>query len=137
MTLHLTFRAEATDIGSPATFAGQGIDGSAILVRYTITGDANLDQRVDVADLYALALNWQTTGRRWSKGDFNYDTNVNLTDLQILSTNWDKTVSGASLGPLIAMPPIVPLSPPPPPPVVGTLTAATKRTATKLVTQVL
>ncbi len=86
--------AEATDLFSsfPASFANQSIDNTAVLVRYTISGDANLDRTVDISDLGVLATNWQQSPRRWSRGDFNYDQVINISDLGILATNWQQTL---------------------------------------------
>jgi hypothetical protein len=84
--------AEATDLFSafPATFIGQSIDNTSVLVRYTLAGDATLDQKVDVADLGRLSTNWQRNSQRWSQGDFNFDGIINALDLGVLSTNWQK-----------------------------------------------
>jgi hypothetical protein len=67
-----------------------------MLLRYTLNGDANLDQQVDVSDLGTLATNWQATGRNFTQGDFNYDSTVDVTDLGNLATNWQQSISGAS-----------------------------------------
>jgi hypothetical protein len=90
--------AEATDLfGSfPATFAGQAIDSTAVLVRYTVNGDANLDQKVDISDLGRFATNWQQSPRRWSRGDFNFDQAVDISDLGVLATNWQAMLSAPS-----------------------------------------
>jgi hypothetical protein len=86
--------AEATDLlGTfPATFAGQNIDNTSVLVRYTLAGDATLDQKVDVSDLGRLSTYWNQSSRRWSQGDFNYDGRADVADLGLLSTNWQKSV---------------------------------------------
>jgi hypothetical protein len=85
--------AEASDVLSISggTFAGQPVDGSAVLVRWTFEGDANLDGKVDVADLGRLASSWQATGA-WSVGDFNYDGTVNVGDLGMLASQWQAGV---------------------------------------------
>jgi hypothetical protein len=93
--------ALASDIGSPATFDGQGISGSAVLVRYTLGGDANLNRTVDGNDLYTFSQNWLTSGRRFSQGDFSYDGTVNAHDLGILSLNWYHTMSSPVSAPPI------------------------------------
>lgn len=80
-----------------ATFAGQTVDTSSILIKFTYAGDANLDGQVDVTDLGALATNWQTSNV-WTGGDFNYDGFVDVTDLGALATNWQAGV-GSPLGP--------------------------------------
>jgi hypothetical protein len=63
-------------------------------IRFTLTGDTNLDGAVDVGDLGALATAYGvTTGAVWSQGDSNYDGAVNVGDLGSLATNY-----GTNLG---------------------------------------
>jgi hypothetical protein len=90
--------AEATDLFNtfPATFVGQSIDNTSVLFRYTLAGDATLDQTVDVSDLGRLATNWQQTSRRWSQGNFNYDGVVDTSDLGILASNWQLSLAGGA-----------------------------------------
>jgi hypothetical protein len=78
------------------TFAGQTVDASSILIKFTYGGDANLDGQVDVTDLGALATSWQTSAP-WTGGDFNYDGFVDVSDLGILATDWQQGV-GNPLG---------------------------------------
>jgi hypothetical protein len=106
--------AEATDAGiSPGSpFSGEVIDTTAVLVRYTINGDANLDAAADLADLMIVAGNWNSSGKDFSHGDFNYDGTVNQLDLGILAENWMKTPDGTSLG-SAPMPTIAGISQPP------------------------
>jgi T5SS/PEP-CTERM-associated repeat protein len=59
-------------------------------------GDANLDAKVDIADLGILASDWQGTGRNWLSGDFTGEGNVDIADLGILAANWQAGVSGGS-----------------------------------------
>jgi autotransporter-associated beta strand protein len=68
-------------------FAGQSVDPSSLLVKYTYFGDSDLDGDVDVADLGNLATNWQTANV-WSGGDFDYNGSVDVNDLGLLATNW-------------------------------------------------
>ena len=88
--------AEASAIGT-TTFAGETVDTTALLIRYTIAADSNLDGTVDVTDLGVLATNWQQTGRFWWQGDFNYDGIVDVTDLGLLATNWQTAVNSPAL----------------------------------------
>jgi GH25 family lysozyme M1 (1,4-beta-N-acetylmuramidase) len=88
--------AEATDIGSPATFSGQTIDATSILVRYTAAGDADLNGSVELNDFSALAANFNATGKRWTQGDFNYDGSVDLSDFTLLAANFNYTLPGSS-----------------------------------------
>ena len=54
-----------------------------------IAGDATLDWQVELADLSALALHFDTpAGMRWNHGDFDGDSAVTLADLSILAFNW-------------------------------------------------
>jgi len=78
------------------TFAGQTVDLSTILIKFTYGGDSNLDGQVDVTDLGALATSWQTSAP-WTNGDFNYDGFVDVSDLGILATDWQLGV-GSPLG---------------------------------------
>jgi hypothetical protein len=79
------------------SFAGQSVDLTSVLIKYTFAGDCDLDGDVDVADLGALASAWQTSGP-WTAGDFDYNGLVNVADLGILATNWQAGV-GSPLGP--------------------------------------
>ena len=89
--------AEATDLFTafPATFAGQTIDDTSVLLCVTRRGDANLDGAVNLQDFNRLAANFGATGSaRWSQGDFNYDGNVNLIDFNLLAGNFGQTAGG-------------------------------------------
>src|SRR5262245_50187892 len=78
---HALGYAEASDVLGPTggQFRELIVDGTAVLVKYTYTGDANLDGKVDVADLGRLATHWQGAGE-WSDGDFDYNGVVNVGD---------------------------------------------------------
>jgi hypothetical protein len=76
----------------PATFAGQQVDDSAVLVRYTRYGDANLDQTVNLADFNRLASNF-ASGTLWSQGNFNFDATVNLGDFNALASNFGQSAA--------------------------------------------
>jgi len=83
--------AEATDLGSPATFLGQTIDSTSLLLRSTLYGDANLTRTVDLDDFTALASNFGLIGR-WSKGDFDYNGLVDLNDFTLLASQFGKSL---------------------------------------------
>lgn len=63
-----------------------------------LTGDADLNGRVDAADLNALALNWRQEGN-WIDGDFTGDGWVDAADLNELALNWRQPVSMAAAVP--------------------------------------
>jgi hypothetical protein len=93
--------AEATDLFTafPATFAGQTIDDTSVLLCVTRRGDANLDGAVNLQDFNRLAAHFgATASARWSQGDFNYDGNVNLIDFNLLAANFGQS-AGGSLAP--------------------------------------
>mgnify|MGYP005846478489 CR=1 FL=1 len=84
--------AEATDLGSPATFGGVAIDDTSLLMRYTLAGDANIDRSVNIADFGRLASKFNQSGN-WVDGDFNYDGTVAVADFSLLAANFNKTLS--------------------------------------------
>ena len=59
-----------------ASFAGRPTPlGTETFVKYTLYGDANLDELVDETDLALMGL-----GTGWYHGDFNYDGTVDAVD---------------------------------------------------------
>jgi T5SS/PEP-CTERM-associated repeat protein len=88
--------SEASAIFStfPASFSGQLVDSSSLLIAYTLYGDANLDGIVNLADFNRLAAHFGSTHALWSDGDFNYDGIVNLNDFNRLAANFGLAASG-------------------------------------------
>jgi hypothetical protein len=93
--------AESADVLGPAggLFAGFAVDETAILVRYTRYGDANIDGIVSLADFNRLASNFGGTNKVWAEGDFNYDGLVNLTDFNRLASNFGLSAAGPDVTP--------------------------------------
>ncbi|WP_428937971.1 hypothetical protein [Fontivita pretiosa] len=83
--------AEAGELGI-ATFAGQAVDSTTVVMGVTFLGDATLDGRVDIRDVYKLAMNWQSSGY-WASGDFNYDGLIDANDLELLAMNWQAGIA--------------------------------------------
>jgi hypothetical protein len=83
--------ADASAIGSPATFLGEDIDGTSVLVRFTVTGDADLNGIVNIGDFSLLAANFNTTSV-WSGGDFNYSGTTDITDFALLASNFNTSL---------------------------------------------
>ena len=77
------------------TFFGPSVDGSTVLLRRTLYGDANIDGSVNGSDFSLLAQNFGRAGVLWPEGDFNYDGSVNGTDFALLAGNFGKTAPGA------------------------------------------
>jgi hypothetical protein len=78
--------AEASDVlglsgSNTATFDGQSVDATTVLVKFTWLGDANLDGMVDASDLSRISA----TGATWASGDFNYDGQVNADDYALFA----------------------------------------------------
>jgi hypothetical protein len=71
--------------------------GTELDIKYTFAGDANLDGKVNITDLLALAQHYNTGADVWTGGDFNYDGVTNSADLALLAANWQAGVS-APLG---------------------------------------
>jgi hypothetical protein len=83
--------AEATAIfgAFPATFRGESVDNTSVIVATVRTGDANLDGKIDLADFNRLASNFGgVSGKVWSQGDFNYDGMTNLADFNLIAGNF-------------------------------------------------
>jgi fibronectin-binding autotransporter adhesin len=94
--------AEASDVLGAAGGgfgSGPGVDGSAVLVRYTLTGDANLDGVVDFLDLARLAQSYNVSDgkRQWSNGDLDYNGMVDFLDLAQLAQNYNTALPGATV----------------------------------------
>jgi hypothetical protein len=87
--------AEASTLGV-TTFSGQTVDTTAILFRYTVYGDANLDGVVDTLDFNSLAANFGGTGKLWNQADFNYDGVVDTLDFNFLAANFGQSVAGSA-----------------------------------------
>jgi hypothetical protein len=84
--------AEATSLFStfPATYAGQPIDSTTIVLRYTVMGDANFSGKTDILDFNALAANFGKSNKTWAQGDFDYSGTVDIADFNLLATAFGK-----------------------------------------------
>jgi len=91
--------ASAVFSSFPATFAGQLVDNSAVLIRLTRYGDANLDGTVNLADFNRLASSFGGSNRLWTDGDFSYDGSVNLQDFNMLAGNFGLSATGPGVTP--------------------------------------
>ena len=87
--------AESSDLltSFPASFAGQTVDNSAVLIRYTLYGDATLNRSVDTLDFNLLATNFGKTAKRWFNGDFDYTTTVDTLDFNLLATSYGQSIA--------------------------------------------
>jgi hypothetical protein len=67
-------------------------NGPAVLICYTLRGDANLDRTVNALDFNALASGYGETDSTWVRGDFNYDGVVNTFDFNAIATNYNTSL---------------------------------------------
>ena len=81
-------------------FMGQNTDATAVLIRHTRYGDANLSGSVDGSDFNSWNIHRDTAGS-WADADFNYDGLVNQADLDLWTAN--RFTTAASITP----PPVV------------------------------
>jgi hypothetical protein len=85
--------AEASDLTTiPSVFGS--VDGTAVLLRQTRYGDADLNGVVGLDDFNRLAGSFGGVNKVWSQGDFDYNGNVTLEDFNLLAGNF-----GLSAGP--------------------------------------
>ena len=87
---------EATGINDSGRIVGDGVNSSgqehAVLLTPALSGDANLDGKVDVNDLTIVLANFgKSTGMSWETGDFNADGKVDINDLTTVLTDYGQT----------------------------------------------
>jgi hypothetical protein len=73
-------------LGVLTTFRGQAVDPTSVLVRYTRTGDANLDGVVNDDDVTVVGTFYApgVSKPEWAKGDFDYNGFVDDDDVTLL-----------------------------------------------------
>ena len=80
-----------------ATGVVKDLPPGTVLVKYTVSGDADLDGKVDFNDLVILARHYNQSNANWDQGDFNYDGTVGFDDLVLLARNYGKSVSAVQM----------------------------------------
>ena len=85
--------AQSMDLfsGGGGTFGGVAVDSTALLLRHTLYGDANLDAKVDIADFGIVASRFNTSSY-WARGDFNYDGMTDIADFSLLASNYNRSL---------------------------------------------
>ncbi|MDB5326723.1 MAG: hypothetical protein JWM57_2292, partial [Phycisphaerales bacterium] len=81
-----------TTYGSAATFDGETIDATSVLVKYALAGDANLDGRVDFNDFLRLQNNFNSANAGFAGGDFDYDGKADFNDFLALQNNFGQSL---------------------------------------------
>jgi len=97
------FNVGYSDSTSPANVNGTA---NTIEVMYTISGDATMDGRVNLADVNVVGANFNATPARWDQGSFNYDAFVNLADVNIIGANFNQVLPAG--GPAVASAAVAP-----------------------------
>jgi autotransporter-associated beta strand protein len=96
---------EASVLGTNP-FAGITTDTTALILKTTLRGDANLDLTVNSTDFNAMLSGYGTSGAVWTNGDFTHDGKVNTQDFNLLSGNFGSNlpVSAPTLGAMVPEP---------------------------------
>ncbi|MDB5326497.1 MAG: putative Ig proteinputative calcium-binding proteinFG-GAP repeat protein, partial [Phycisphaerales bacterium] len=107
--------------GASATFDGETIDSTAVLVKYTLYGDADFNRTVDFNDFLKLQNGFGGTNGSFAQGDFDYNGVTDFNDFLILQNNFNQTLAAALPGspapanPAASPTPAAPQSPAPSP----------------------
>jgi hypothetical protein len=83
---------EASTLGL-TTFDGLTLGGNAVLVKYTVVGDTNLDGSVGLTDYNAVLANYNGNGQPWTSGSFDYSGNVGLADYNAVLADYNQTLA--------------------------------------------
>lgn len=70
------------------TFAGETVDATTVLIRYTLYGDATVDGKVDFNDFLVFQNNFGTAVSGFGRGNFNFDGSTDFADFLILQNNF-------------------------------------------------
>ena len=86
--IHTLAGLEATDYqsiyGPEATFAGETIDDTAVLIKYTFYGDADVNGVVNFDDYSRTDLGFNESRTGWINGDFDGSGSVNFDDYALI-----------------------------------------------------
>ncbi len=74
--------------GNTALFDGQTVDATAVLIKFTYAGDANLDGVVNGDDYFQIDSAFPQVLTGWSNGDFNYDGVINGDDYFLIDSTF-------------------------------------------------
>ncbi|HEY7087068.1 MAG TPA: DNRLRE domain-containing protein [Tepidisphaeraceae bacterium] len=93
------------------SFAGQPVDSTALLLKYTYAGDADLDGDADGVDIGTWATNFTgelggTGSQVWTQGDWDYDGDVDGVDAGLWAQAFTGELGGSGLGSIVVNAPI-------------------------------
>ncbi|MEX2140549.1 MAG: PEP-CTERM sorting domain-containing protein [Pirellulales bacterium] len=85
-------------LGPYANFVGRAVDDSSVLIRYTRTGDANLDGLVNDDDVTILGATYApgVPQPSWALGDFDYNGFVDDDDATLLGVFYNPNATPIS-----------------------------------------
>jgi hypothetical protein len=75
-----------------ATFGGETVSQTDILVKYTYIGDANVDGQVDSDDFNQFLFGFDANNgapKTWLNGDFDFDNDVDSDDFNFFLLGFD------------------------------------------------
>ena len=84
--------------GQTALWDEVTVDATAVLVRYSFIGDANLSGTIDGDDYFAIDSGYASHANGYSSGDFNYDGRIDADDYFIIDSNYGKAAAPALVG---------------------------------------
>jgi hypothetical protein len=85
-------------LGPYSSFRGQAVDGTAVLIGYVRTGDANLDGAVDDDDVTIVGATYapRMPQPHWALGDFEYNGFVDDDDVTLLGAFYQPVTAAAA-----------------------------------------
>src|SRR5262249_23044153 len=82
--------------GNSATFAGQTIDTTALLIKFTYYGDTDFNGKVNFDDYVRTDSGFNNHKSGWLNGDFDFGDTVNFDDYVLIDNAFN--TQGATLG---------------------------------------
>lgn len=95
--------AEITETTFSGSYLGLAVDTDAVLIKFTVAGDADLDNDADIDDFGRLAANFNEPGS-WAEGDFDYSGTIDIDDFGMIAANFNEFVAGGLAGRPTAVP---------------------------------
>jgi hypothetical protein len=71
-----------------ASFSGETVDATAVLIKFTYTGDADLDGHLTTSDYFLIDAGYLNAAHAWAHGDFDFSGPVNGDDYFWLDSNF-------------------------------------------------
>jgi hypothetical protein len=93
-------------LGAYGSFRGQTVDASSVLMRFTRTGDANLDGVVNNNDVTIVGANYAPgfAKPRWDLGDFDFNGFVDNNDVTLLGVYYNPSAQAIPAPGVVAVP---------------------------------